>query len=122
MKNEANTAYMVSEMSIQGGLMGLKTENVEKVRVFQTFLKGAGPTNGSYPEGWGRFDVRKGCFSLSLLCVYFQNCASCRGGEHNFMKHGKNQRKIVSRSSENKKLDRNGKNEEQIMNAKRVQT
>ena len=30
-------------------------------------------------------------------------------------------KKNQSRSSENKKLDRNGKNEEQIMNAKRMQ-
>ena len=65
---------------------------------------------------------RYGSFSLHTVFakIVFRKCASCSGGEHNFKKM-KNQRKIVSISIENKKLDRNGKNEEQIMNAKRVQ-
>ena len=33
--------------------MGLKTENAEKVIVLPHFLKGAGRTGGSEPEGGG---------------------------------------------------------------------
>ena len=64
---------------------------------------------------------RYGNFSLYTVFanIVLGKCACCRGGEHNFPN---NEGKIASRSIENKKLDRNGKNEEQIMDAKRVQT
>ena len=35
--------------------MGLMTENVEKVFVFQYFLNVPGPTAPSDPEAWGSF-------------------------------------------------------------------
>ena len=80
--------------------MGLKTENVEKVLVLHYFFKSAGLTNSLNPEDWGslwrRIDVENK-FLIKYACVYIQDCASCIGGEHIFIKFMKTHgRKMIN--------------------------
>ena len=75
-------------MAIWGGLMGPKSENVEKPQVFACFFdvftnRGASK-NGSNGARRSVLTSKKWYLSLKMLCGYIRNCASYAGGEHNF--------------------------------------
>ena len=72
-------------MSIWRGLRGPENRKWGKSVCFTKLFKGRGPNEEFISGGLGVVLMSKQwCFSLKMLCVYFQNCVSCIGGEHNF--------------------------------------
>ena len=53
---------------------------------------------------WARFGSlrrrKSEIFALKMLCVYFQNCASCIGGEHYFIKFMKKHGREIKNRAE----------------------
>ena len=81
---------MASLMLICAGLVGPKSENVEKPLVFVFFLKGQGRPDESRktnkPAATTHREVEKVDFWFKMLCVDVGNGASCLGREHIFVK------------------------------------
>ena len=74
---------MASVMGICGGLVGPKSENVEKALVLLLLFEGSRVPRGSSEKKrpGGPCD-----FSLKMRRAYIQNCVSCVGGDDIFRK------------------------------------
>ena len=69
------------------GLEGPENRKCGKSVCFATLVKARGPNEEFRSGGLGVvLTSKKQCFSLKMLCGNFQNCASCIGGEHIFIR------------------------------------
>ena len=90
---------MASMMGICGGLVGPKSENVEKVVVFVGSFEGSrGPRvrqNRERPSEPERFDIEKVIVLIKhALCRHLELCFLCRQGRHFQKKYEKSGRKV----------------------------
>ena len=78
---------MASVMGICGGMVGPKSENVEKVLVFKAFFEGSRAPRArqdrEQPSGPGRFEVQKVMFLIkNAFCLYLELCFLQQRGVH----------------------------------------